>query len=142
MSEILSGMVEDTRRRIGEAFKELRRAGYVCRSAFMCCGTCAGYAIAQTPKYKKNGKAVYYHRQDDADFQKTNFVYLGWEGDGREIVAALERAGLRDPRPLREDRAEGREAGRVGRSVYDRGEERRLRPPAPNRVPVFRGIVK
>ncbi len=95
MSNTLSGMVEDTRRRIGEAFAELRRAGYVCRSAFMCCGTCAAYAIAQTPKYKKNKKAVFYHRQDAADFQKTNYVYLGWEGDGEEIVAALRRAGLR-----------------------------------------------
>lgn len=95
MSEILSGMVEDTRRRIGEAFKELRRAGYVCRSAFLCCGTCASYAIGQMPKFKKNKKAVYYHRQDDADFRRTNFVYLGWEGNGEEIVAAMRNAGLR-----------------------------------------------
>lgn len=95
MRKTISEMVGETKRMIAEAFAELRRAGYVCRSAFMCCGTCASYAIAQTPKFKKNKKAVFYHRQDDADFQKTNFVYLGWEGDGDEIVAALKRAGLR-----------------------------------------------
>lgn len=95
MKKMMSEMVAETKRRMGEAFKELRRAGYVCRSAFMCCGTCASYAISETPKFKMNGKMVYYHRQDEAAFRESNEVYLGWAGDGKEIVTALERAGLR-----------------------------------------------
>ena len=92
MKKTMSEMVRETKGLIAKAFDELRRAGYVCRSAFMCCGTCAGYAISQMPKY--HGKAVFFHRQDDEQLRETNSTYLGWEGKGEEIAEAMKKAGL------------------------------------------------
>ena len=72
------------------AYRELRRAGYYCRSRFTCCSTCAW---AEVPEARAD-KVVFYHRQDASDLRRTGGCYLAWAGDGAFICAALRRAGL------------------------------------------------
>lgn len=81
----------DLRDAIKAAYRELRRQGYFCRSNFWCCSTCACAAIPDG----RAGKYVFYHRQDAQDIDRLGRCYLAWAGDGREIVAALTRAGLK-----------------------------------------------
>ena len=52
--------------RIGKAFAALRRQGYIARQNYLCCGTCAGAAIATDIKEKrlKPRGAVFYTKQD------------------------------------------------------------------------------
>jgi len=62
--------------KLGKVFKELRKAGYVVRANFKCCGSCAGSAIAneiseKIDKAKAAGKeptlpkgSIFYHQQD------------------------------------------------------------------------------
>ncbi len=82
--------VIDTAEAIKTAYRELRRAGYFCRSAFTCCSTCAW---AEVPGGRA-AKVVFYHRQDAADLRREGGCYLAWSGDGEFICAALRRAGL------------------------------------------------
>lgn len=81
----------DLRSAIKTAYKDLRRLGYFCRSNFWCCQTCGCAAIPEG----RAAKYVFYHRQDDRGIDLTARCYLSWAGDGREIVGAMVRAGLK-----------------------------------------------
>lgn len=96
---------ETDRDRLKAAFSELRRRGYGARMNFMCCGSCAGYAMGQKHDDKKG--VVYYSRQGESSFytgdyyrrgEKTDWLqeslYLSWSGDGYEIAAVLRDFGL------------------------------------------------
>jgi hypothetical protein len=96
------------RERVKNAFKELRKRGYACRMNFMCCGSCASYALHE--KYDGKGKKghVYYSRQGEDAFRCSeggwgrgertdrlhSNLYLSWSGDGYEIAAVLRKHGL------------------------------------------------
>ena len=78
------------RARLTQAFRALRKSGYVCRQNFMCCMGCANAAMPEGTT-----KCVFYHRQDADSLRKRGSVYLAWTGDGPEIFRAMEAAGLR-----------------------------------------------
>lgn len=97
--------VPEVKERIKGAFAALRKVGYLARMNFLCCGGCASYALHSRftergiPQDDPRRKAVYYHHQDGAGLESARKpedlgVYLGWAGDGAEIVAALRAAGL------------------------------------------------
>ena len=86
-------------RLVQKAYAKLRKLGYVCKSNFSCCTSCASYAISQMPTFKH--KTVYWHRQNTDGFKKcsparmdNNWLHLGWEGFGTEIAAAMREVGL------------------------------------------------
>lgn len=56
--------------RIQKAFAKLRALGYICRSNFWCCQSCACADIAQMKKYDaNNSKYVFWHRQDTEGYK-------------------------------------------------------------------------
>jgi hypothetical protein len=75
---------------ITRAFGELRGLGYFARQRFLCCQTCAWDAIPE----EKADKAVFYHEQDYQNLRNGNTFYLGWSGNGNEIVRVLTKWGL------------------------------------------------
>ena len=66
--------------RLNEAFKDLRKAGYFAKQHFTCCQSCAWAEIPE----EKSDKVVFYHQQD-ADHKADDEMYIGWNGDGKEI---------------------------------------------------------
>jgi len=66
------------------AFKILRGEGFVARKNYLCCQTCAGYALAtkvsEMPDVKRTKVkgVVYYHNQDNNSFQNTGEVRLAY----------------------------------------------------------------
>ena len=102
------------RERIKEAFKTLRKEGFIARMDFLCCQSCAGYQIATDAAVmvkagKKVNGCVYYHHQDaDSLNQHEPEVLLAFgqiesnelrtigmsTGDvGGHVVTALEAVG-------------------------------------------------
>lgn len=71
-------------------FKELRKKGYCARQNFMCCQGC-GFSAMSARGIKE--KAVFYHRQD-AECIVHEYVYLSWDGDALDIIAAAHKANL------------------------------------------------
>jgi hypothetical protein len=106
---------EIVKRLLGDAFKLLRREGFIARQNFLCCQTCAGYELATRigdmpeQKRKKVKGVVYYHNQDNTNLKERGSVYLAYgpvdtarHGEiglhgvevGRAVVKALEAVGL------------------------------------------------
>lgn len=96
---------ETDRGRLKAAFADLRKRGYAARMNFMCCGSCASYALNEKHPDKPH---VYWHRQGDAAFtvrqrfgriersdDLVDTLYIHWSGDGEEIAAVLRDWGLR-----------------------------------------------
>ncbi len=82
---------DQVRDAIRTAFKSLRGRGYFCRMNFTCCMTCAWYEVPEG----REGKVVFYHRQDAQHLAEDGCCMLGWSGDGQEICDALREAGLK-----------------------------------------------
>ena len=102
--------------KLNDAFKALRKAGFIARQNFMCCGNCASHALAahikgMTPLKRERVKgAVFYTRQNTAAFRRRDSqIYLaygpvGVQGlgtfgrdaseVGTAVVEALKAAGL------------------------------------------------
>ena len=87
------------RKRISNAFKELRKRGWFARSNFWCCQSCGCAAV---PNSFKN-KFVFYHKQDAASFDKSGnltgdgrqmYLSHGCGGNGFEVVAILNKHDL------------------------------------------------
>ena len=77
--------------KITEAFETLRDKGYFTAQNFRCCTSCGLRAIPD--KYER--RYVFYHEQDHQHMvEGSDRLHLRWAGDGAEIVAALEAAGL------------------------------------------------
>lgn len=71
------------RNKLLEVFKELRKEGFLARANFMCCRTCAGYDLAcRAEKLYDQGKeikgAVFWTRQDEQDFRRSNKMYIAY----------------------------------------------------------------
>jgi len=96
--------------RLDRAFAVLEATGIVCRQHFSCCGTCAATEIWQEiSREEEKGRSIrgcaHYHEQDTEAAVSGHGVYLSYgaveEGEdpsvaiGHEIVAALEREGLK-----------------------------------------------
>lgn len=102
--------VVEIRRRVQGAFGELRRMGFITKTNFSCCMTCAIAELGEIAEKRHRNKAVYWHRQDDEHFKKTGQLYIrfcylpppGIEGDtipleteiGEKVAAALRKQGL------------------------------------------------
>ena len=104
--------------KLTNAFKSLRKAGFIARQNFSCCGNCAGYALGDhikgmTPSKRERVKgAVFYTRQDviaPVSWHPQHHIYIGYgpvsvSGMGTfgvseteiagAVVAALKAAGL------------------------------------------------
>ena len=103
-------VIVDVRRRVQVAFGELRKVGFLTKTNFSCCMTCAVAELGEIAEKRRRNRAVYWHRQDDEHFRKTGqlcirFCYLpppGIEGDtkrletqiGEQVAAALRKQGL------------------------------------------------
>lgn len=70
---------------LNEAFKRLRKIGFIAKQNCECCSTCAGYTIAEnaekmieTNKETKNKikGAVFYHAQDTEKMKNDGVLYL------------------------------------------------------------------
>ncbi len=102
--------VAAVRCRLKLAFGKLRKLGFITKSNFSCCSTCAIYELGEIAEKRRRNRAVYWHGQDETDFRKgdslnVRYCYLppkGIEGDatrvrteiGEQVVAALKEAGL------------------------------------------------
>lgn len=94
------------------AFKALRKAGFIARQNFLCCGGCACAGIhdlAQKASPAKKARlkgGVYYHKQDAEAMHDGRDLYIGYgqlegmpaslttEEVGRAVVAAFKAVGL------------------------------------------------
>lgn len=87
----------EDKEKLNELFKALRKAGYIARQNFSCCGSCASYELGEILKKKgrTDEKAVYYHRQDAEYFRNYGKVMLGWGGNGQEIADLARGLGIR-----------------------------------------------
>lgn len=73
--------------KLNEAFKILRKSGFIAKQNFQCCNSCAGYAIAshvndkitKKQEYKRKIRgAVFYNRQDTARMKKYGKLYINY----------------------------------------------------------------
>ena len=110
----------DVFEKITLAFRSLRKEGFIARQRFLCCGSCAGSAVAtqvgEMPKARRDKVRglVFYTRQDDGNAfdRRGHFtgLYLAYGqihvhevGDvglptvevGQALVKALEAQGLK-----------------------------------------------
>jgi len=72
------------------AFADLRKKGYTVKRNFWCCGSCGWAALSE----EEAMRAVFYHKQDAADFRRGDDLYLSWSGNGHEIVLTFIKRGL------------------------------------------------
>lgn len=107
---------KSVKERVRDAFKALRKEGFVARMNYSCCGSCGWAQVEQDYSFLTGvaePNVVFYHRQDADCFDKkgnlvtykhwnvenelvnkTASLYLAWSGDGAMIVDALETEGL------------------------------------------------
>jgi hypothetical protein len=93
------------RDRLADAFKALRRQGYLARANFSCCGSCGSYELGErlAARPALNGY-VFWNRQSNDAFKQRgrrgldenlhSTLYLAWSGDAAVLVAALRAEGL------------------------------------------------
>jgi hypothetical protein len=92
--------------RLDKAFAELEESGIVARQNFTCCQTCGNAEIddelkAAKVKGRKPHGYTFYHMQDTEGAVNGSGLYLAYAGrtggdaEAREIIAALERHGLK-----------------------------------------------
>jgi hypothetical protein len=102
--------VAEMRRRVQMSFKELRRMGFIAKSNFACCMSCAVAELQEIGNEKRRNKAVYWHRQDEEAFRESGLLCIRYcyipaksiEGDtscvehhiGEQVEMALRKAGL------------------------------------------------
>lgn len=78
-----------TSKKLTDAFRNLRRDGFVAKRNWMCCQNCGVHALPEdTQDY------VFYHCQDADTLREKDKVYLAWGGDGDQIKRRCEEAGL------------------------------------------------
>jgi hypothetical protein len=110
MEKMSPEQVAAVRRRVQLAFGELRKLGFLTKSNFSCCATCAIAELSEIAEKRRRNRAVYWHLQDETHFKKGGSLYIrfcylppkGIEGDttrvvteiGEQVVAALRKVGL------------------------------------------------
>ena len=92
------------RQRLFEAFKELRKKGYIARANFMCCSKCASAVLWRELNISTKIGSVYWSQRDENHFLKIGEVYIGFESSigtpevdvliGKYIVSTLISFGL------------------------------------------------
>lgn len=91
------------RKRVTEAFKQLRKRGFYAKQHATCCQTCAVDELP--PASDKQQYYVFYHQQDDESVKETGRLYLSYgalddadDGEaaptGYLVFNALRDAGL------------------------------------------------
>ena len=97
----------ETRPLVMKAFRRLRKAGYVAKANFMCCGTCASSACFEEAEETKKAGVVWWHKQDDTSYRETGELWIGFgsvddvsestnsDAVGQDVVKALVDAGLK-----------------------------------------------
>ena len=91
-----------TRELVIDAFKELRSKGFMARANYLCCQSCAGYALAEDAKKRiANGKTVngvyFWHRQDEEDYEEFGHLFIAYgdvEVEGKTYGLSTEQVGL------------------------------------------------
>lgn len=89
------------RQKIQQAFRELEQRGYFTRQGFGCCSNCAWAEIESAG----HSLVVFSDMQSDVEFRSGGDLYLQWQGNSDEIVAAMRAQGLRVDHDGRRDRA-------------------------------------
>ena len=105
----------ETREKVVAAFKDLRKDGFIARANFMCCGSCAGYDLAEkatemVDKGKHPKGCIFWHKQDEESYWAGGFLHLRYgefntakhgtiglpsEAVGSALIEALEKQGLK-----------------------------------------------
>jgi hypothetical protein len=102
--------VADVRHRAHVAFGELRKVGFIVKTNFSCCMTCAVAELGEIAEKQRRNRAAYWHRQDEEHFRKggtlhVRFSYLppaNLKGEtngietqiGEQVADVLRKAGL------------------------------------------------
>lgn len=73
----------EVRGNILKAFAYLRKKGIIARANFSCCQNCAGYditqiAVKQINEGKEVNGCVFWHAQDEQNWQRTGSMFLGF----------------------------------------------------------------
>jgi len=95
-----------TRERLKDVFRDLRKDGFIARINYMCCNTCAQYSLFSKieKKWKETGKipkgVIYWHQQEDKAFKEENGgVYISYiPSDTYE----MEQQGVKPPLTTKE----------------------------------------
>lgn len=86
------------KQRVRAAFAQLKALGFVAKMNYSCCSNCAMTAIYMDNPNAKD--VVTYNRQEEArafprgSVALESDLYLGWAGDGAQIVRSLQATGL------------------------------------------------
>lgn len=104
-STVSQEAVREARQRVLEAFRQLRRKGIVARANYLCCTSCASYALHETAKQRP--KAIgyaYWHQQNEEEMWRSGELYIGFAAVddedpahmeiGQRVVAELKKQGL------------------------------------------------
>jgi len=100
MSEIDMNKAEAIQHGVEKAYDILRFRGYVCRSNFSCCGTCACSELGRwfDEQYAKeeDRKYVFWHSQGHERLigDEDPTLNLHWAGYGEEIAETIRSQGL------------------------------------------------
>jgi hypothetical protein len=88
--------IMNTKEKVNQAFKLLRKTGYIAKQNFWCCQSCGWSAINND--YPDAEKVVFYHNQDNDSWNKNkeldHSLALAWAGNGAEIVDIIKSVGL------------------------------------------------
>ena len=74
---------EETRVKVLNVFKELRKEGFLARANFLCCQNCAGYDLAHQAekKFSQNKEVkgcVYWHKHDEKNYRENGRLFLAY----------------------------------------------------------------
>lgn len=85
----------EARKKIGLAFKTLRKLNIRAKANFMCCTGCATAAMS----LKGYAGGVYWHHQAEQGFKESGQLYIGFftdKGDGSVVIGAALAAALKE----------------------------------------------
>src|SRR3972149_4184967 len=73
----------ELKEKIGAAFAELRADGFLAKQNYLCCSSCAGYAMAErasqlADRGRRVAGVVFYHRQDAAATETDGGGYIAY----------------------------------------------------------------
>jgi len=74
---------EETRVKVLDTFKELRKEGFLAKDNFRCCQNCAGYnlTVQAEKKISQNKEVkgcVYWHKQDEENYRENGEWFLAY----------------------------------------------------------------
>lgn len=74
---------QELKNKLRTAFAILRKNGYIARMNFLCCQSCAGYALSEKAhELAERGKeikgVVFYHKQDEENLQRSGECFLAF----------------------------------------------------------------